>query len=59
MRSAKELEIALHYLQCECNRAGYGEAGFFVELARMSLEDAKRARRQEEQSKSNVIRLRA
>ena len=42
MSTAKEIEIALYYLQSECYKAGYPETGYLVEVARLSLEDAKR-----------------
>lgn len=61
MSSAKEIEIALYYLQSECYKAGFPETGYLVEVARLSLEDAKRARRAEapKQEPSNLVRLRA
>ncbi|MBX9635256.1 MAG: hypothetical protein K2X44_09780 [Magnetospirillum sp.] len=59
MSSAKEIEIALLYLQSECYKAGFPETGYLVEVARLSLEDAKRVNRPEPAPKSNVVRLRA
>ncbi|MBC7905154.1 MAG: hypothetical protein H7Y60_00185 [Rhodospirillaceae bacterium] len=59
MSSAKEIEIALYYLQSECYKAGYPETGYLLEVARLSLEDVKPAKRPESAPKSNVIQLRA
>ena len=62
MSSAKDIEVALYYLQQECYKAGYPETGYLVEVARLSLEDAKKAKRAEaprEEMPSNVVFLRA
>lgn len=59
MSSAKDIEIALYYLQSECYKAGYPETGYLVEVARLSLEDTKQANRPDPAPKSNVVRLRA
>ncbi len=63
MSNAKEIEVALYYLQQECYKAGYPETGYLVEVARLSLEDAKKAKRAEapirEEMPSNVVFLRA
>jgi hypothetical protein len=63
MSKAKDIEIALYYLQQECYKAGYPETGYLVEIARLSLEDAKKAKRASaparDQTPSNVVFLRA
>jgi len=63
MSSAKDIEVALYYLQQECYKAGYPETGYLVEIARLSLEDAKQAKRAEApphgEKPSNVVFLRA
>lgn len=61
MASAKEIEVALYYLQSECYKAGYPETGYLIEVARLSLEDAKRSERAEAPvtKEGNLIRLRA
>ncbi|MCR6630633.1 MAG: hypothetical protein NVV74_11610 [Magnetospirillum sp.] len=61
MSSAKEIEVALYYLQSECYKAGFPETGYLIEVARLSLEDAKRARRAEapKQDADNLVLLRA
>lgn len=59
MSSAKEIEVALYYLQSECYKAGYPETGYLLEVARLSLEDAKRTRRAEAPPPNNLVRLRA
>lgn len=41
MPTAKELGVALYYLQSECYKAGYPETGYLVEVARLSLQDAR------------------
>lgn len=38
MSTAKEIAVALFYLQSECYKAGYPETGYLVEVARLSLE---------------------
>lgn len=45
MPTAKDIEVALFYLQSECYKAGYPETGYLIEVARLSLEDVKRPRR--------------
>lgn len=60
MSSAKDIEVALYYLQQECYLAGYSETGYLIEVARLSLEDAKRTEAQPcEEAPSNVVFLRA
>lgn len=61
MPSAKDLEVALFYLQSECYKAGYPETGYLVEVARLSLEDAKRTHRAQapEPQARGLVRLRA
>lgn len=58
MPDAKKIEVALYYLQSECYKAGFPETGYLLEVARMSLEDAKRARRAEA-PRPDVVRLKA
>lgn len=57
MSSAKELEVALYYLQSECYKAGFPEPAYLIEMARLSLEDAEPVVRPEPALPSNVIRL--
>ncbi len=61
MPSAKDIEVALYYLQSECYKAGYPETGYLIEVARLSLEDAKRAEPAAAPAPEggNVVRLRA
>lgn len=40
MSTAKQLDVALFYLQSECYKAGFPETGYLVEVARLSLSDA-------------------
>lgn len=47
MSTAKDLKAALFYLQSECYRAGFAETGYLVEVARLSLENARHPRRAE------------
>lgn len=47
MSTAKELEVALFYLQSECYKAGFPETGYLVEVARLSLDDTRQAERAE------------
>lgn len=41
MSTAKKLDVALFYLQSECYKAGFPETGYLVEVARLSLSDAR------------------
>lgn len=41
MSTAKQLDVALFYLQSECYKAGFPETGYLVEVARLSLSDAR------------------
>jgi hypothetical protein len=60
MSTAKEIEVALYYLQSECYKAGYPETGYLLEVARLSLEDARPQPRAEAPAQaSNVVFLRA
>ncbi|NFV79643.1 hypothetical protein [Magnetospirillum aberrantis] len=60
MSKAKDIEVALYYLQSECYKAGYPETGYLLEVARLSLDDANQAKRAEAPKiPSNVVRLRA
>lgn len=63
MSPAKQLDVALFYLQSECYKAGFPETGYLVEVARLSLSDARRQPRAEAppcpQSDETPLRLRA
>lgn len=62
MARAKDIEVALYYLQSECYKAGFPETGYLLEVARLSLEDTRRKRRAEApqaQPPGNLVRLRA
>jgi len=58
---AKDIEVALYYLQSECYKAGYPETGYLLEVARLSLEDAERATPADAPAPDDgkVVRLRA
>lgn len=60
MPTAKDIEVALYYLQSECYKAGFPETGYLLEVARLSLDDAKHARRADApKAPDNIVRLRA